>query len=226
MLAAEKSSETGKAVTLKGAAGPMPLPAGPVDDLSPAPGGPALTVVLVAADGYAGVRRVVRHVRDQTIAGQIEVLLIAPDESDAAPFDAAETAGLHSSRVITTGGPIPDVDAAAAHGIRASAAPVVASVEDHAYPEPTWAAALLDAYRAPGGPWAAIGSTVCNANPGQSLSWANLLLACGTWCEPVRRGPVGEVSQHNLSFRQAAIEPLFERPGRRRGGAHEFPAAP
>ena len=157
MLAAEKSSETGEAVTLKGAAGPMPLPAAPVDDLSPAPGGPALTVVLVAADGYAGVRRVVRHVRDQTIAGQIEVLLIAPDESDAAPFDAAETAGLHSSRVITTGGPIPDVDAAAAHGIRASAAPVVASVEDHAYPEPTWAAALLDAYRAPGGPWAAVG---------------------------------------------------------------------
>ncbi len=210
VLAAENSAETGEAVTLKEAAGPMPLPEPTVADLSPAPGGPSLSVVLVAADGYEGVRRVVRHVREQTVAGQIELLLVVPNESDAAPFDASETAGLHSSRVIATGGPIPNVDAAAAFGIRASAAPVVASVEDHAYPEPTWAAALLDAYRAPGGPWAAVGSTVCNANPGGSLSWANLLLAYGTWCEPVRRGPIGEVSQHNLSFRRAAIEPLFE----------------
>ena len=210
ILAAEQSAESGAAVSLAEVAGPMPLPQAKPDDLSPAPGGPALSVVLVAADGYEGVRRVVRHVRQQTIAGQIELLLVVPEEADAAPFDGLERAGLHSARVIATGAAIPNVDAAAAFGIRESAAPVVASVEDHAYPEPTWAGAILAAHRAPGGPWAAVGSTVLNANPAQSLSWANLLLAYGTWCEPVRAGPVGEVSQHNLSFRRAAIEPLLE----------------
>jgi hypothetical protein len=45
-----------------------------------------------------------------------------------------------------------------------------------------------------------------NANPGTALSWANLLLAYGTWVEPVAGGETGSVSRHNLSYKRAVLE--------------------
>lgn len=160
-----------------------------------------LTVVLVAADRFETIRRTLAAVSAQTIAGQLEVLLVAPDAAGLAevrPPDVATFARFEPLYV----GPIVDVDKAAAAALLKASSPVVALVEDHAYPEPAWAEAILRAHE---GPWAAVGSTVVNANPDSALSWVNQLLAYGEWTEPLRGGE-GPVSRHNISFKRSWLE--------------------
>ncbi|MCG8466845.1 MAG: Gfo/Idh/MocA family oxidoreductase [Gemmatimonadetes bacterium] len=162
---------------------------------------PELSVVLVATEGFAGVARVVRHLREQTNADGIELLLVAENRAAVADVPAGAFDGLGSSRIVEAG-PIDNVDRAAAYGIYAASAPIVAIVEDHAYPAPGWARAIVDAHR---GPWAAVGSAMRNANPRTSLSWTNLLLAYGAWTEPIAAGETTQIARHNVSFKREAL---------------------
>ena len=95
-------------------------------------------------------------------------------------------------------GPIDDADRSLAQGIRRAQAPAVALVEDHAYPGPEWAEALVDAHR---GPWAAVGPAFENANPGSRFSWANMLLAYGLWIGRNEAGAMPYIARHNSSFK-------------------------
>ena len=58
-------------------------------------------------------------------------------------------------------------------GILAATSPVVGLIEDHSYPGPEWAEALL---RAHAGPWTGVGPAVDNANPESAASWVNYIL--------------------------------------------------
>ena len=40
---------------------------------------PALSVILVAPDGYGEVAATLRHLRAQTIAGRLELVIVAPE---------------------------------------------------------------------------------------------------------------------------------------------------
>ena len=107
----------------------------------PAPGEdrPAVTVVLVATARDESVRNVVRSVRRQTIATQIELIVIATTAEVAGwlvALDPDQPETLGWTRTEALGRPIEDVDAEAAHGIRLARAPVTAVIEDHAYPAP------------------------------------------------------------------------------------------
>jgi hypothetical protein len=174
-----------------------------------------LTVVLVAADCFETIKRTLSAVATQTIAGQLEVLLVAPDAEALAELRPQDVAAFGRFDAIYVG-PIVDVDKAAAPGLVRASSPVVALVEDHAYPEPGWAEAILRAHE---GVWAAVGSTVVNANPDGDLSWINQLLAYGEWTEP-QCGGEGAVSRHNVSFKRSwlkacggSIEDLLGRSG-------------
>ena len=57
-------------------------------------------------------------------------------------------------------------------------------IEDHSYPEPEWAEALL---RAHAGPWTVVGPAVANANPDYTASWVNYVLSYGGFAPPARR---------------------------------------
>jgi hypothetical protein len=83
--------------------------------------------------------------------------------------------------------------------VRCAAAPIVAFGEDHCYPEPQWAAALIEAHR---GPWAAVGPVVLNANPATLRSWANYIPCFGRWCEPLEAGPIDQTAWHNTSYKR------------------------
>lgn len=166
----------------------------------PEPGGappPALSVVLVTGDGYRNVRKVIEHLRRQTARARLELVLVAPSRERVAEVAALE--GTFAALRVVELGPIAAKDAAAAAGARAAAAPVVALIEDHAYPEPGWAAALLAAHD---GPWAAVAPAIGNANPASPFSWANLLLSYGQWFAPERAGAVADVPAHNSSYKR------------------------
>jgi hypothetical protein len=163
--------------------------------------------VLVTAESFSSIRRVVRFLRDQTIANRIELVLVGPTADAAEDRAPEETAAFHSVKTVGTGAPIDNVDKAAAHGVRVAQAPVVTLIEDHAFPEPKYAEALLEAHR---GPYAVVGSVVLNANPDTSISWANLLLAYGSWAEPVQRGESRNISRHNIAFKRGVLEEFGE----------------
>jgi hypothetical protein len=168
--------------------------------MTAAPPAPALSVVLPAWDTFEAVRTTVRHLQAQTVADRIELILCAP-VADRMQIDPAAVAGLHSVRLIESGelhgtGPI------RARAIRAARAPVVAFTEDHCYPEPDWAAALIAAHA---GPHAAVGPAVANANPESLTSWVDLYLGYGRWITPGRRGVVDLLPGHNTSYKRSVL---------------------
>lgn len=175
---------------------------------------PSIAIVLVAARGPEDIAATYHHLLRQTRADAIELVLVGPPGCDFEPLLAAsDEQRFGGIKTHHTDRPIDNVDAVAAAGILIAEAPVVAIVEDHAYPEPTWTQAMLAAWetRDPEGRrWAAIGSTVCNANPDTLLSWANLTMAYGFYTEPTRRGVTRQISRHNITFDRAALQPHLE----------------
>jgi hypothetical protein len=91
-----------------------------------------------------------------------------------------------------------------AAGVRAASAPFVVFTEDHCYPEPGWAEALLAAYDER---TAAVGPVVAHANAGGSIAWADYLLGYGPWIDPTPGGDVEYLPGHNSSYRLEALLP-------------------
>ena len=168
-----------------------------------APTPPELTVALFTQDDFGSIARTVGHVTAQDVASRIELLILAAEPSRVIP-DPGTVSALHSVRVVPvsfTGGS----GAARARAVREAAAPVIAFGEDHCFPQPGWARALLEAHR---GPWAGVGPVVTNANPTTTISWADLLLGYGPWLAPGRSGEVDHLPGHNTSYKRDALLPL------------------
>lgn len=100
--------------------------------------------------------------------------------------------------------------AARAAAVRAARAPVIAFGEDHSFPQPGWAAAILAAHR---GDWAAVGPVVTNANPGTIVSWADLLMGYGPWLAPGKSAERDHLPGHNSSYRKEVLLTLGDELG-------------
>ncbi len=162
--------------------------------------GPALTVILPTLDAFDSIRTTVQRISAQTVAGVIELMICAPVAARV-QFGGDDVATLHSVRVLEFGelhstGPL------RAHAIREAAAPIVAFAEDHCYPYPDWAAALLAAHEET---HAAVGPAVYNANPETATSWADLYLGYGRWLAPGRRAEVELLPGHNSSYKRDVL---------------------
>ncbi len=92
---------------------------------------------------------------------------------------------------------------ARAEGVRAACAPVVAFVEDHAFPAPGWAEALMERHE--DGEWTAVGPVIANANPRSVTSWANLLIEYAPWLEPQEGGEREHLPGHNGSYKRDVL---------------------
>jgi Glycosyl transferase family 2. len=99
-------------------------------------------------------------------------------------------------------------------GIRAASAPVVVLAEDHSFPDPDWAEALVAAHK---DDWAVVGPVVRNGNPRSLLSWANHLLEYGPWVDGAKREEVENLPGHNSAYKRDLLlqygddlEELFE----------------
>jgi hypothetical protein len=86
--------------------------------------------------------------------------------------------------------------------VREARAPVVALVEDHCFPAPGWAEALIERH-AEG--WAAVGPVMANANPQTAVSWANLLTEYAPWVEPAQGGEREHLPGHNGSYKRDVL---------------------
>lgn len=159
-----------------------------------------MSVVIVTPDCYETIRKTIGHIRTQNVADRLEMVIAAPSAA-ALALDEAELRDFVQVRVVELGA-IRSIAWANAAGVRHARAPVVVLAEDHCYPEPGWAKALIDAHRQP---WAAVGPVVRNANPDSSISWVDLLLGYAPWLDPAPRGVIDHLPGHNSSYKQAIL---------------------
>lgn len=163
--------------------------------------GPEMSVVVITPDRYETVRKTVRHLRAQRGRERVEIVLAAPSRASLG-LDEAELREFHSHRVVEVGS-MSSTARARAEGVRAARAPVVALVEDHAFPAPGWAEALMERHRE--GEWAAVGPVIANANPRSATSWANLLIEYSPWLEPQEGGEREHLPGHNGSYKRDVL---------------------
>jgi len=96
---------------------------------------------------------------------------------------------------------------ARALGTRAATAPIVAFLEDHCYPAPGWAEALIEAHRHP---WEAVGYAFTCANPETWVARSTFMLEYGPWAAPQPDGPRSAVSGNNISYKREFLLGLDE----------------
>jgi hypothetical protein len=135
----------------------------------------------------------------QTVAGSIELIIVAPS---AARASGSRCAAWPALRARPGDGALHATGPARARAIREASASVVAFAEDHAFPHPDWAEALIAAHE---GPHAAVGPAVYNANPETATSWADLYIGYGRWLGPGRRGEVELLPGHNASYKRDVL---------------------
>lgn len=161
---------------------------------------PAMSVVVIAPDCYDTIRRTVEHLRAQTARDRLELLIVAP-AARALQDRTSQLEGFARVRVIEVGG-IKSTAQANAAGVRAASGPVVAFVEQHVYPEPHWAEALIGAHQES---WAVVGPVVGNANPGSLVSWTDLIVGYSPWLEFTPAGEVEHLPAHNSSYKREVL---------------------
>ncbi len=167
---------------------------------------PLMSIIVITPDGVATVARTLDHLRVQSICRDLEVVLVGPGMTEQA-VTSEHTLTFGAVRTVH----VEELDSTArarAAGIRAATAPVVVLTEDHSYPEPEWAEALLDAHRAK---WAVVGPAVVNANPDSLVSWANLVIEYGDWLDPAPPGEREHLPGHNSAYKRDVLLALGDR---------------
>lgn len=155
---------------------------------------------IVVTDGFRTIRRVVDCLRAQTARHEMELVIVAPvgaktDLSQIAPGDFAGVCIVEMES-------IRPMSAARAEGVRAATAPIVFLGETHSFPNPDFVRAVIDAAS---GTWDVLVPALENANPENSISWANFLMDYGTWHTGLASGPIGGGPTWNVAYRRSVL---------------------
>jgi hypothetical protein len=161
---------------------------------------PQMSVLIVTPGNYQTIRKTIRHLRAQTVRDRLEIVIGAPSrealgviESDLGPFHSYKLVEVGEIRILT------DAKAAA---VSEASAPIVAFAEDHCFPEPDWAEALITAHN---DGYAAVGPLMRNANPATSVSWAGLFLHYGCCIAPDLSAQCTNLPWHNTSYKRTLL---------------------
>ncbi len=168
----------------------------------------ALSVVIVTPDRYDRLRKTIGYLRRQTAKDCIEVVIGAPSLRELHP-DHAELSDFAALRLVEVG-PIQSTGEPRAIATRAATGPVIAFGEDHSWPEPNWAAALIEAHR---DGWGGVGATLTNANDDSLVSWASILLDFGPSLDCRSSGVNRYIPTHNSSYKADFLHGYGERLG-------------
>jgi GT2 family glycosyltransferase len=138
---------------------------------------PAMSVILVVHGYSERLRWTLERLRSQTLASELECIIVARSRTGLEDLGTA-THGLRCVQLVEHQGEDSE-GALKAAGVRAARAPLVVFIEDHSFPEPDWAEALVKAHEQ--GEYAAVGPVVLNANPTSGPSWGCFLVYYGQY---------------------------------------------
>ncbi len=159
-----------------------------------------LSVIILTPDRFATISKTLGHLATQNFAAKLEIVIVAPSARDL-ELDESSLRQFHSYLVVETG-PVVSTARARAAGVRAASGPIVAFAEDHSYPGPGWAEALIARHQEN---WAAVGPAMANANPRSLTSWANLLIEYSEWLDPCPSGEREHLPGHNSSYKRSLL---------------------
>lgn len=159
-----------------------------------------LSIILSTPDSYQTIRATVGHHKKQTVADQIELVIVCPSKTGLG-FDPTTLTEFAAVQVVEVGA-VRSVAHGNSSGVRAATAPIVVFSEDHAFPEKTWAAALIKRHDEP---YAVVGPAMKNGNPHNSVSWADFFIAYGEWAAPCPSGQPSHLPGHNSSYKRDVL---------------------
>lgn len=161
---------------------------------------PLLSAILVARDGWHDLDKLLEHLRNQTIQAEIELLIVG-DTLEKLAVSESRIRGFHSVRSLELA-PLISVSSAHFSGVMFARAPLVVFCEDHCFPEPGWAAALVEAHE---GPWAAVAPLMLNNNPARAVSRALMNVEYGIFRDPSQAGVRDFLPGHNSCYKKRAL---------------------
>lgn len=165
---------------------------------------PAAMSVVVLADRYPAIRRLVDQLRAQSVAPKLELVVGCPFKSSVeVPIDVRRA--LAGITIVET--PLLPLGTARAAAVHAATAPVVAFADTHAVIGADWAERLLVAHSAG---WAAVAPGLRNANPEGAFSWAGFLMDYGE-CMAARNGNAAAPPTAICSWKRDALLATGER---------------
>jgi hypothetical protein len=159
-----------------------------------------MSVLIATPHSFETLGKLIDELKAQRACDKLEVVILAASR-ERLRLDESVLKEFHSYQVIEVG-PFHSVATPRAVGVRAARAPVVAFAEDHAYPAPGWAEALIEAHRQP---WAAVGPAIINANPQTRISRTDLFLCYGPFVAPAQSGVVSSVAGDNSTYKRGLL---------------------
>ncbi|MCI0437051.1 MAG: glycosyltransferase [Gemmatimonadetes bacterium] len=169
---------------------------------------PDLSVVVILFTSRAHLERCLDGLAAQRTGARLEILLPHDGRLDDDRALRDRFPAVRMVRAPSAGTPA----ALRAAGVAPCAAPVIALLEDHCVPAPSWAEAVLQAHRAP---HAGVGGPVDKGMPpGRSrdsvLNWAVYLTDYSRYMPPMPAGPAHGLSDCNASYKRSALDTVRE----------------
>ena len=161
---------------------------------------PSISVILSAMRSFSALESTIARLCVQTIRDRMELVLVGPPQTE--PTWTPELTRRFQAVQIVAVDPFVSIGQSNALGVERARAEVVVFGEDHCFPEPDWAEALVSAHE---GPWAAVGPQVSNANPHSAVSRADFLIGYSPWASPCESGEVEILPGHNSSYKKAVL---------------------
>ena len=158
-----------------------------------------MSVVILGAGGSGTLDPIIGALQKQTIASDLEVILVGTEPH---ALVKEEHLSVFAARQYIRYTVHPSTSEARVRGVKAARTPVVCFVEDHCFPEPGWAEALLKRHKED---WSGVGPALLNANPTSATSWVNFLVEYGDWAYPIAAGAVSHIPGHNSSYKRDAL---------------------
>lgn len=165
---------------------------------------PTIAFVLITPDNLQRLSGTMESLKKQTIAKEIELFIVARKQQ----ISLEELNNLKPYFLtvqVVEREEVKDVTSAGAAVVPYVTAPITAFLEDHVYIQEDYATQLVAAHE---GEWAAVGPNFHNANPGNSWSWANLILYYGTFTERIKSEEVFTLPMNNISYKTVILRSL------------------
>ncbi len=159
--------------------------------------GPEMSVVLITPDTFGTISRTIECLKTQTVKDKLELVIVTLS-ADGLEVNPEELEDFHGFQIVRPGESTCYGHVMAA-GVMSASAPIVAFAEDHVFPVPRWAEALIESHK---NKWAAIGSVICNADPESSIGWADILIVYSQWLYPNDGGEMDHLPGHNCSYKR------------------------
>ncbi len=165
---------------------------------------PRLSLIVLTVD-FATIRRLVEHLSAQTIAEDVELVVVCQTPKALAfPAGAADVL----ARVTVVECSLLPLGNARAAAVHAASAPIIVLGETHAFPAPNWAEQLIHAHD---GLWHAVAPGMVNGNPQTARSWSGFLMDYGRWLAEHPASEIAEPPAYNASWKRSALLALQER---------------